>query len=74
MTEVLSIIAKIYKIIFWIENDSPAPSELFRKFIRFGVARLPLVQIQFKYKQKHKYKCAQKYFHHFHHVHFIFND
>ena len=34
--------AKICNINFWIENEPPPPSELFRKFIRFGGGRLPL--------------------------------
>ena len=27
---------------FWIENDTPPPLDLFRKFIRFGRGRRPL--------------------------------
>ena len=39
MTEEPLIMAKICNINFWIENDPP--SELFRKFIRFGGAIRP---------------------------------
>ena len=35
------IMAKICNINFWIGNDPPPPSELFRKFIRFGRDKLP---------------------------------
>ena len=35
-------VPKICNINFWIEND-PLPLELFRKFIQFGAAILPLV-------------------------------
>ena len=42
MTEVSPLMAKICNINFWIENDPPPPLELFRKFIRFGDAILPL--------------------------------
>ena len=31
--------------LFWIENDPPPLLELFRKFIRFGDAILPLLQM-----------------------------
>ena len=33
--------SKFCNINFWIGNDPAPPSELFRKFIRFGVGRLP---------------------------------
>ena len=49
MTEVSFIMAKICDINFWIENEPPLPppSELFRKFIRFGGGRLPLYHLLF---------------------------
>ena len=41
MTKVSPIMVKICNINFLIENDPPPPSELFRKFIRFGCVRHP---------------------------------
>ena len=44
--------SKFCNINFWIGNDPPPPSELFRKFIRFGRDRLPLTHCALHYRAR----------------------
>ena len=44
--------SKICNINFWIGNDPPPRLELFQKFIRFGIAVLPLFGLPHPYPQE----------------------
>ena len=52
MTEVLSIMAKICNVNFWIENDPLPPSELFQNSSVLVLSGIP------KWELKHGFSCS----------------
>ena len=58
MTEVPFIMAIFWNKILWIENEPPPLSELFRKFIRFGMGIHPLVDAVDEFNRKVKEECC----------------